>query len=635
MHLKRSIMIAAALSLLAGNVLVGSASASAEAPADEIPPLGAPVETVPNADGAADIPGTPGVPDPEPLAPELPAAPAAPAMPVAAMKVWLYVDNKTAFVNGKQTELTSPATVVDGKMYVPVKFLGDTFGFPVMYDAETNTIAMTAGTSQALINLTEKTALIDGFPGPMAPTFFVSKDGKLMAQLTWMMDRINASYSYDAQLSRVEVLYSPPWNGELPSSENSKPIAKFTFGKPSYKMGEKVQYIDLSYDVEGDGIPFASWKGRKEAFFEPGEHTVSLQVEDSNGNKSDWFSKTITITNETVYSPVEFEMHYAKPQSFVKLTDAQLRQYFRNSAKMDVSSELLLQRRLLVSDSPETIVEHGTLYRDWVNGDGRLYAYHINGMDEDVQFAIVATNDGPVPVTIETTRQGEVYPSSYVQLIGYQASVDFLVGDVSKPVLTLQPGESVAYAMLPKLKKGQGINLMYDIKTSGRVQFTFAAAKPGASAAEMAANTKELPYNMHVRGTFTMSDIRMTADAGGTKQPVRFTIGDNVDDVYIRGYDVFRQEFVVNYGNFGVMYNIRVHHPGKAAIVLLARGGSYKGPLKVNGELMLAPASGVLTPLDGVFLLHRTAGDEPYIDIEFTPAAGSYLPLDIIFFPLD
>jgi len=557
----------------------------------------------------------------------------APTAPVSAMKVWLYVDNRTAYVNGSPAELASPATVVDGKMYVPVKFLGDTFGFPVEYDPVSNSVALKAGDAEVWIWLSERTALVGGLPEPMEPTFIISAEGKLMAQLTWMMDRIGASYSYDPALGRGEVLYMPPGNGELPSAEDSKPIAKFTFGKPSYKMGEKVQYIDLSYDVEGDGIPYAYWKGRQDAFFEPGEHAVSLQVEDSKGNKSEWFTKTILITNELLYTPVDFQMHFAKTQSFVKLTAAELGP-FRNSARMPVTRETPLTRRLLVSDSPETIVEHGALYRDWVNGEGRLYAYHINGMDEDVQFAIVATNEGSAPVTIETTRRGEVYPSSYVQLIGYQASVDFLVGDGAKPTLLLQPGESVAYAVLPKLKKGQGINLMYDIKTSGRVVFTFAAAAPGASAEEMA-GMKELEYNGHVRGTFAYSDIRITADAGGTKQPMRLSIGESGFDPYVRGYDAFRREIVENRGNFGVMYHIRVQNPGKAAIALLARGGTYKGPFKINGEMMLAPASGALTALDGAFLLHRTAGDEPYIDIEFTPAAGSYLPLDIVFYPLD
>lgn len=550
----------------------------------------------------------------------------------AAKKIWLYVDNNIAYVNGVQTTLTSPATVYDGKMYVPVKFLGDTFGFPVQWDEATNTISMTAGQTDVLIDLTARTSLVNGMPGSLQPTFEISKDGKLMAQLTWMMDRIGATYEYDPKLSRVEVVYNP-FSAELPSSESSKPIAKFTFGKPSYKIGEKVQYIDLSYDVEGDGIAFVYWKGREDAFFTSGEKTVQLQVEDSEGNKSDWVSKTVTITNETMYTPIEFQMHHAKLQSFVKLTGPQLSP-LRSAAKFAMDKKEIQGRRLLMSDSPETIVEYGQLYRDTVRGKARLYANHVNDMSDDVQFAIIATNNGDKPVTIETTRQGEVYPSVFVHLIGYQAAVDFLVGDTNKPALTVGPGESKAYAYLPKLSRGQGINLIYDVTTSGSVTFTFAAMKPG-DPMETALSYQELPFSGHIRGTFPVSDIQMTADASGLREPMRFTVGDNEDDKYVRGFDPFRGQFVEDTGNYGVNYSIRVKHPGKAAIVLLARGGSYKGAMKINGEMVLAPASGVLTALDGVFMLHRTDSADEYVDIEFMPAAGSFLPLDFIFYPLD
>jgi PKD repeat protein len=564
------------------------------------------------------------------------AASAASASSSAAMKVWLYVNKPEAFVNGQQTLLTSPATVSpNGKMYVPVKFLGDTFGLPVVFDEATNTIAVTAGKTNVVIDLTARTALIDGMPSPMEPTFLISKEGKLMAQLTWFMDRIGASYEYDGLLNRVEVNYQPPveWNPELPSSVSGKPVAKFTFGKDSYKKGELVKYIDLSYDVEGDGIKWVTWEGKKDAFFDAGKHKVKLKVEDSQGNVSEWFEKEITITDETMYTPVEFQMQHAKLQSFVNLSKSDLSKYITSATKLPMASIRDESRKLLMSDSPEAIVEYGVLYRDQVDGKARLYANHINEMDSDVQFAIIATNEGTEPVTIDTTRQGEVYPSTFINLIGYQASVDFLVGDVNKPTLTVEPGESKAYAYLPKLTKGQGINLIYDVETSDELTFTFAAMIPN-DPMEAALTYKELPYSGHVRGTFPISEVRLETDARGVAGTKKFSIGDNVDDKFVQGYDVFREQTVENTGNYGVVYHIRIKNPGKSAVMMLARGGIYKGPMKINGEMVLAPASGVITALDGVFMLHRTTGDESYVDIELTPPAGSYFPIDIVLYPI-
>jgi PKD repeat protein len=548
-------------------------------------------------------------------------------------RIWLYVDKQEAFVDGKLTMLTSPASIYNSKMYVPVKFLGDTFGFPVVYDQATNTIVMTAGESGVFIDLTARTTLIDGLPGTLGPTFLISKDGKLMAQLTWMMDRIGATYEYDGMLNRVEVTYSP-WNAVLPSSQNSKPVAKFTFEKSSYKMGEKINYIDLSYDTEGDGIQWASWKNNQEAFFTPGDHQVSLQVTDSNGNVSDWFTKTITIENATMYSPVLFQMHHAKLQSFIKFETLDFKQQLTSGTKLPFTVFREASRTLLMSDSPENITQYGVLYRDEVNGKARLYANHINEMNADVQFAIIATNNGSQPVTVKTTRQGEVYPSAFINLIGYQASVDYLVGDVKKPALTVKPGESTAYAYLPKLMKGQGINLIYDVETNADVTFTFAAMIPNDPMVA-ALYYKELPYDRHVRGSFPVSDIRMEADASSLSGVKKFTLGDNVDDSFVKGYDVFRKETVENYGNYGVLYNLRIKNPGKVAVMMIARGGIYKGPLKINGKMVLAPASGVITALDGVFMLYRTTGKELYLDIEITPPAGSYFPIDVIMYPIN
>ncbi|HZG87970.1 stalk domain-containing protein [Paenibacillus sp.] len=550
-------------------------------------------------------------------------------------RVWLYVNKPQAFVNGKSMMLSSPANVYNGKMYVPVKFLGDTFGFPVNYLAATNTIELTAGKTNVSIDLTTRKTVVDGRPGTLQPTFEISKDGRLMAQLTWIMDRIGAAYAYDPVLNRVEVTYTQ-WNPELPTSQNSKPVAKFTFGKPSYKMGEKVEYIDLSYDAEGDGIQWVTWKGNREAFYTPGKHQVSLQVTDSKGNVSDVYTRTITIENATLYSPLEFQMRYAKLQSFVSLASADVKR-FTEASRMPFAASQDRSRKLLVSDSPENIVEYGSLFRDTVNGKARLYANHINAMNADVQFAIVATNNGREPVTIKTTRQGEVYPSTFINLIGYQASVDFLDGDVKKPDLTVNPGESKAYVYLPKLAKGQGINLIYDVETSGNVTFTFAAMIPN-DPMEAAISYRDLPYSGHVRGTFPASGIRMEADASSVTKatgPRKITIGDNVNDPFVMGFDPIRGQTVDNYGNYGVLYNLRVKQPGKAAIVMVARGGIFKGALKIDGKMILAPASGVITALDGVYMLHRTEGSEPYIDIEITPPAGSYFPIDLVWYPLE
>jgi hypothetical protein len=71
------------------------------------------------------------------------------------------------------------------------------------------------------------------------------------------------------------------------------------------------------------------------------------------------------------------------------------------------------------------------------------------------------------------------------------------------------------------------------------------------------------------------------------------------------------------------------------AVMILANGGVFKGPFKINGEIRLVPESGVLTAFDGMQILAKTTGKEDSLDIEFTPPAGSAFPIDLIFYPLD
>jgi hypothetical protein len=68
-------------------------------------------------------------------------------------------------------------------------------------------------------------------------------------------------------------------------------------------------------------------------------------------------------------------------------------------------------------------------------------------------------------------------------------------------------------------------------------------------------------------------------------------------------------------------------------VMVRARGGSFKGHFKINDGIVLVPASGSLRPADGLFVLARTSGEEEQLHIEFSPPAGSSLPIDLIFMP--
>ncbi|MDF2835169.1 MAG: copper amine oxidase protein [Paenibacillus sp.] len=547
--------------------------------------------------------------------------------------VILYLDKQDAFVNGEQVQLDAPATIKNGRTFVPVKFLGDAFGMKVEWQEQTRTILMETPSHEILLSSDNKTAWVNGIQYPFDDVAMI-KNNRLMVKLTWLSDYMGATYTYNHELRRVDVLYvNKPQGNYDPDQNNSKPVAKFSFGKTSYRIGEPIKYVNLSYDPDAEGVRM-EWEGNEEVFFEAGTYPVTLTVTDGKGNKSKPYTRHLVIEDEVYLSEAEYPV-YTKPIGGYIPTDWKtLYDHYLNLKDLGKTVAEDKSRTLLLSDSPETFTETGILYQDSINGKGRLYADHLNGTGNKVGFAILATNTTDKPVKIRTTNKGEVYPSIYAHLIGSEAMVDFLADDAKLETMTVPPGETYIYKQFPDFYPGQGVNLMYDVETDGEVQFTFATADLVSK--DMLAMTK-LPFNGHIRGTFQIAgfDWKVDVSQDGLKKPTKLVIGDGKIDPFQMGYDPQRGEEATLWGNYGTVYRIHSDKPRKMAIMILAKGGAFKGPFKINGELVKVPASGVLTAFDGMIMLHKTTGKEESLDIEFSPPAGSAFPINLIFYPLD
>jgi hypothetical protein len=118
------------------------------------------------------------------------------------------------------------------------------------------------------------------------------------------------------------------------------------------------------------------------------------------------------------------------------------------------------------------------------------------------------------------------------------------------------------------------------------------------------------------------------------ENPMKLQFGNDKSDPFLKGYDAVLKTPATNYGNWGVKYQVHLKNPPKMAVMLMAKGGIFKGPVKINGEIVLVPQSGVLSAFDGVIMLGHTTGKEETLDIEFSPPGASNLPVDIILYPM-
>jgi hypothetical protein len=556
------------------------------------------------------------------------------AVSTASYYVLLYIDQKQAVVGNEEVELAVAPTIIDGSTYVPARFLGETLGFPVDWSEETRSITLAPQNHRIVMNVDQLTIQQDDAIVPFDSVAAII-DGSLVVKLTWLADMTGTSYAYNEELNRVEMLVLKTPDGiYITDQQNSKPVAKFATSKKVYRPGEPVKYIDLSYDPDAEGLVEFKWTGNKEAFFRAGKYPVKLQVTDGHGNQSSVFTEYVTVAGTPYLSEFEFPIYNKPVGSFIKTGGwSGYYTHFDSIPQLDKTATYDKERTLLVSDCPEEIREPGILYQDMVNGKSRLYAHHINMSGQSVTFMVYATNPSTQPVTITTTNEGEVWPSIYANLIGSEATVDFLVKKDMKKEMVIPPGKTYTYVQMPTFLPGQGANVIYDVETDGPIRFTFAAQLTNAMVPP--SKLKPIMSTDFIRGTFPSADVSWNADLGRSlEKPVKLSIGNVASDTFLTGIDALTKQPSENFGNWGVVYDIHLKNPPKMAIMFMAKGGYFKGPVKVNEEIVLVPQSGVLTAFDGVILLGRTTGKEASLDLEFSPPGGSNLPVDIILYPL-
>lgn len=552
-------------------------------------------------------------------------APAANAVSTSSSLILLYLNKKQAMVNEETVTLDAPATVINGRTFVPLRFLQESMGFQMSSVGSKITIVTKNAT--LILNTKYKVAYINGTAVPFN-TVATLKNSRLLVQLKWVADYMGAKYVYHQDMGRIDIYYVKNPN-DVHNGIGFKPVAKFTLAKTTYRVGEPVKYIDFSYDPDGDTLINKRWTGNEIAFFTPGIHTVSLTVVDSKGNVSDAFERIITVTNESYLTKEEYPIYNQPVETEIKGGRA----YLSRLPEIPKIISDNLTRPILVSDAPETILSPGILYQDLVLGKARLYANHQNGMNHPIQFAIAVKNTSNRPVTITTTNKGEVFPSKFANLLGHQAAIDFLMYDNISEKMTVPVGETYVYCLMPNFFPGSGVNAFYDVESDGQVQFTFAAVEP-SEGIESIPNLPELSGVKHIRGTFNYSETTWNTDGTSIKAPSRMIIGDGVTDPFVKGYDALEMKDSINAGNYGVLKKIHISNPPKMAVIVMARGGLFKGPIKINGEFIMVRDSGVLSYLDGPYMIAKTTGRESSLDIEMIPPAGSSFPIDLIFYPM-
>ncbi|MCX7970354.1 MAG: hypothetical protein N3A57_02140 [Negativicutes bacterium] len=306
--------------------------------------------------------------------------------------------------------------------------------------------------------------------------------------------------------------------------------------------------------------------------------------------------------------------------------------------------------RLLLSDSPEYVVRPGIVYRDWLEGDCRIFFYHVNRCRQPARVSVRLDNLESRPVQVQIRQRGLAWPDRETVLVGKATMHHWLTDRCRYPEITIDPG---GHSELdPDLGQitiwdEQLINGIYDLSCNGRVMATIAMIPRGQTDEQFWAGQPEwLPRDgVHPAGTFAAADRQVVL--GPMPPPGRVaavTLADGRVDRFLVGTDPRTDQPVINHGNYGVRYTIvnrPADQPAGYDLYLAALGGVFGSWLGVSGpddgiEWLPVPASGWVNavetangkryPVEFVASLRSAAGQW----LIFSPPGGSALPVRLV-----
>jgi PKD repeat protein len=542
-------------------------------------------------------------------------------------QIHLFAGKLQASVNTQGVLLEEPPVLINDHFYVPAKWLADILKLPLSWESETNTIQLLTSKAYIQFDPGHDRITVNGIQSPFHAAAEI-RNGRLLVDVSWLALYTNIAYRYDSGSQSMELSdISSPANAYKESTlrkddtlQNSRPIAKFAFGKSTYRLGEPIDYVDLSYDPDAEGLPDYHWTGKEDAFFKPGPYTVTLTVADGKGNQSEPFSKTITVLNVPFASEEQFSYSFKPVNSlFKKELFTAIPQQAAMAPNLPIVVSKSEDRRLIQGSSSAPIMEKGFLYQDKFTGRARLYPQYISGMSGSSQLAILVRNASETkPVQLATTAAADSQASVYTSLLGGKTAENFLVSSSEQAMLTLEPGAARFIKVSPELGAGQGFQGIYDLEADGEVYVSYAMIASGDQPYDLGAY-RTLQLNESHNGSYPVSEVSWQIDANSLKSPIALRIGDSTPGE-------------ANQPNAGVRYRIRIVTSDKTAAALYPQGGFFEGAVKVNGSIASLPSTG-LTSNEGI-LLYRSPGLGSRIDIELMAAGTTKLPVDLILYPL-
>ena len=305
--------------------------------------------------------------------------------------------------------------------------------------------------------------------------------------------------------------------------------------------------------------------------------------------------------------------------------------------------------KLLFSDSPEMVKQDGILYQDKVEGQVRLFFYHVNASSDVKKMAVLLENKGNKTAHVTVSRASLGGPGYNWMGVGKETQTQYFSENKRTAYKLAIPAGGVmplAAAIESLMMPNMLINGIYDFSVDGPITVKVIMLPVNENSISFSKKLKVLPADqMHLRGTFEGANREISPI--DVYDPVKegaiaLTLADNRVDTYLQGIDATDGSEVVNYGNYGVVYQVSLPSKkgSRIAYYLIPRGGNYAGAIKINHPA--AYWSPLAIPRDRLYFGSNKQQDFAFLgtfesgdplSLTFSPPGASNLPVKIIVVP--
>jgi hypothetical protein len=245
----------------------------------------------------------------------------------------------------------------------------------------------------------------------------------------------------------------------------------------------------------------------------------------------------------------------------------------------------------------------------------------------------LATSNESSPINLALSNYAVKGPSRDILGMGQASLREYLKG-ISQKKYVLKPSSPICIydsSLNRNWKKEEVISGLFDFASDGNVTFTVAALDYSSSNNNVS-GLNTLKRDVHIRGTFDVTERYYTVDGTHIENPAKLVIGKN-DEEWVTGIDALTGETVKNRGNYGVSVFVETKNQQDMGVILNARGGAYQGAIKWgNNKVFDSPKEEVLSNKKIATLIGMIKANEPNQFLYMLPN-GSAAPVLFGFVP--